>query len=109
MKTEDMLKRMIEILENKRAKNVEVLEIAERSSLADYFLLASASSTTHVNALVDELLFQLKTVDHVLPERVEGYNNGRWTLVDYGDVWVHIFHEEDRAFYDLDSLWSKLS
>lgn len=97
-----------ETLDNKRGEDLECIEVAEKTSLADYFILASGSSTTHVNALADEVQYQLKEVYQIQPLSVEGFHNGHWELLDYGEVVVHIFHKEDREYYKLDKLWQNM-
>ena len=92
------------ILSNKKAREVSVLKIGEISSLADYMVIATGNNSTHVKSLADELEFQLKgmgvNVDHI-----EGHRSDSWILLDYTDVIVHIFSEEDRHFYDLERMW----
>ena len=90
---------------NKRAKDVDIIEIGALTVLADYFVICSATSTTHVRALADEL-------ERVcVPEgaellRTEGYDTSRWVLQDFGSVVVNIFLEDEREFYNLERLWS---
>ena len=73
--------------------------------LADYFVIATGTSSTHVKALADEVEFQLKERHSIATEHTEGYRSNSWILLDYGNVIVHVFTEESRAFYDLDRLW----
>ena len=99
------LDKIVEVLENKKAVDIKIINIEKVSILADYFVICSGTSTTHIKALVDEL--KQKMDEYGLRFlRKEGYNNARWTLIDFGDIIVHIFHEEDRQFYDLERLWS---
>ncbi len=93
------------ILVNKKALNVELIEVAEKTILADYFIIASGTSVTHVKSLADELVFQLKDQYQIVPDHVEGESTARWILLDFGDVVVHIFHPEERDFYSLEKLW----
>lgn len=95
----------VKILDSKKAKDIKVLEIAGISSLGDYFIVASGSSTTQVKALADELEFKLKE-QGVTPKRVEGYQSAAWIVLDYYDVIIHLFYEETRQFYSLERLWS---
>lgn len=95
----------VKILDSKKAKDIKVLEIEGISSLGDYFIVASGSSTTQVKALADELEFQLKG-QGILPKRVEGYQSAAWIVLDYYDVIIHLFYEETRQFYSLERLWS---
>ena len=92
-------------VDSKKALDIKLLELKELSSLADYFIICSGGSDTQVKALADE-------VDRVLsgqgiePRRVEGYQSANWILMDYGDIIVHIFYRDSRAFYKLDHLWA---
>ena len=78
------------ILDNKKADELKVLGIRELSVLADYFVLATGTSSTHVKALADELEFQLKETG-IMPDHVEGYRSNSWILLDYGHVVIHVF------------------
>ncbi len=100
-----MLSKIVETLENKKAKDIDVIDITKMSILAEYFVICSGTSTTHIKALSDELQNKLAEAGYE-KVRKEGYNSARWILMDYGDVVVHIFHEEDREFYSLERLWS---
>ncbi|MBR3972021.1 MAG: ribosome silencing factor [Ruminococcus sp.] len=92
------------ILSDKKASNLNVIKIAELSSLGDYMVLATGNNSTHVKALADELEFQLKGMG--LPvHHIEGHRSDSWILLDYTDVLVHIFSDEAREYYGLDRLW----
>ena len=93
------------ILDDKKAKDVSVIDIRGISILADYFVICHGTSTTHIKALADELEMKMEKAGCRYLHR-EGYNSARWILMDYGEVVVHIFHEEDRNFYNLERLWS---
>lgn len=92
------------ILDNKKANELKVLGIRELSTLADYFVLATGTSNTHVKALADEVEFQLKEAG-IMPAHIEGYRSNSWILLDYSHVVIHVFTAEARKFYDLDRLW----
>lgn len=92
------------ILDNKKADELKVLGIQELSVLADYFVLATGTSSTHVKALADEVEFRLKE-NGIMADHVEGYRSNAWILLDYGHVVIHVFTGEARQFYDLDRLW----
>ncbi len=96
--------KIIEILNNKKAIDVVKLDIKEKSTLADLFIVASGTSNTHVKSLCDNIEKDLKA-EGVYPRKIEGYSTGRWILMDYNDVIVHIFHPEERELYDLETLW----
>ena len=80
------------------------LDVSERLALADVFLIASAPSERQVNAIVDGIEEELSKSD-LSPVRREGRSGGRWVLLDYSDVVIHVQHEEDRVFYALERLW----
>ena len=92
-------------LADKKAKEIQALEIGDLTTLAEYFVIASGSSNTQINALVDN-------VEKVLMEEAgeealhrEGYRGGTWVLLDYGCIAVHVFSSEAREFYGLERLW----
>ena len=93
------------ILDAKKADQINVIRITNVSSLGDYFVIANATSSTHVHALADELEVKLKE-QGVAPARVEGYRSNSWIVLDYDDVVVHLFTTDARDFYDLDRLWA---
>lgn len=93
----------------KKAFNVRILEVRGISSLTDYLLIASGRSDRQVQAVAESVRLGLKKEHATPPLAVEGMNEGRWVLIDYGDVMVHVFQEPVRDFYDLDGLWSEAS
>ena len=84
--------------------DIKVMEISDISSIADYFVIATGSSTTHVKSLADNVEYRLDG-EGIGVSHIEGYRSDSWILLDYGDVIVHIFTKEDRLFYDLERLW----
>ncbi len=97
---------IVRILDNKKALNIQAIQVGEVTVLADCFIIASTTNPTHVKALADEVEFQLKEKFHVVPNHMEGYQAADWIVMDYGDVVVHIFHEKAREYYSLEKLWS---
>ncbi len=93
------------LLDDKKAQNIKVIKVEEISSLCDYFVVASGTSSTQVQALADNVEEKLKT-EGVAPYAVEGYRSNGWILLDYGTVLVHVFTTDARDYYDLDHLWS---
>ncbi|MBR3839433.1 MAG: ribosome silencing factor [Clostridia bacterium] len=102
--SEKLAKRIEEILDSKKGKDIEVINIEEKTIVADYFIICTGTSTTQVKGLADEVVFLLKQ-EGKEPARIEGYDSGSWILVDYLDVVVHVFLQSEREFYSLDKLW----
>ena len=90
----------------KKAENQVALDVADRLGVTDAFLIVSGSSEPQVNAIVDEIQAKLLEKFDLRPVRREGFGMGRWVLLDYGDVVVHVQHQEDRVFYALERLWA---
>lgn len=101
----ELAKEAVQILDKKKGMDLKLIGIRDISVLADYFVIATGTSSTHVKALADEVEFQLKERHSIATEHTEGYRPNSWILLDYGNVIVHVFTEESRAFYDLDRLW----
>ena len=91
-------------LEDKKATNIEVLDVAEQTSLADYFVVASCQSTVQVRACVDEIEEKLEEAGFEINHK-EGYRGGSWIFVDCGDVIVHVMRHQMRGFYAIERLW----
>ena len=89
---------------DKLATDVVAIDVSDRLALADVFVIASASNDRQVEAIVDSVEERLRGLD-AKPLRREGKRDGRWVLLDYGDVVVHVQHDEERAFYALERLW----
>ena len=90
---------------DKLAQQVVAFDVSEQLAITDAFVLASASNERLVGAIVDEVEAKLREAG-VQPIRREGHREGRWVLLDYGDIVVHVQHEEERSFYALERLWS---
>jgi ribosome-associated protein len=90
---------------DKKATNLDVLAVAELTSIADYFVLCSAGNERQAQAIADNVLDRLKAEMGVKPLLVEGTTPGRWVLLDFGDFIIHIFTEDVRRFYGLERLW----
>ena len=89
---------------DKKASDVLVLQMEWLTSFTDYFVICSGSSTTQVKTISDYIVETLKAKG-IRPMGLEGVSNAKWVLIDFGDVVVHIFEEETRAFYELEKLW----
>jgi ribosome-associated protein len=92
--------------DEKHGDDVVVLDVGDIISIAETFVFVSASNTRLVRTIVDEIELALKLTDDEGPRSVEGLDDATWVLMDYGDVIVHVFLDETRAFYDLDHLWA---
>ncbi|MDD6046298.1 MAG: ribosome silencing factor [bacterium] len=96
---------LCEALDNKKAFDILALNVADKTIIADWFIIASGRSTTQVKALCDEL--EEKAAERgLIAQRKEGYQEGRWIVVDFGTILVHIFHPEEREYYKLERLWA---
>ena len=104
MELKEIVKKICNIIEDKKGDDIKVIDISKVSSIADYFIIASANNINQVQAISDEIDFALGK-EGILPKAVEGNKNATWMLLDYNDIVVHIFLREDRAFYDLDRIW----
>ena len=95
----------VKALDSKKGQDIKCLETGHLTTLADYFVLCTATSTTQIKALADVCEKALKDAGEP-PHHVEGHRGGTWILLDFSSVVVHIFNEEAREFYDLERLWS---
>jgi len=105
----ELARRLLEIVEDKQASNILLLDIREQTTIADYFVIGTVSSERQASAIEDEVRVNLKLEQNIRPLSIEGKagDAGGWLLLDYADVIVHLFTEEARAFYDLEELWNK--
>ena len=97
--SKNMLKVIIDALQDKKAEDIRVIDISNVSVIADYFVIASGRNTNQIQAMVE--MFKAGFDD----PKVEGYNTASWILLDYKDVIVHVFSEDDRAFYNIERIW----
>ena len=101
------IKKIIENTLNKnKANNVVSIDLKKKSYIADYMIIASGTSSRHLQSLSENILIELKKCGHG-DCRIEGYESNDWKLVDAIDVIVHLFHPEKRSFYDLEKMWSE--
>ena len=99
-----MAKMAIEALEDKKAEDIRLINIAEISVLGDYFIIASGTNRSQIQALADNVQEKLgRAGAHV--KQVEGYESANWVLMDFGDIIVHVFDKENRLFYNLERIW----
>lgn len=99
------LETAVKALDSKKAENITALKVGDLTILANYFVIASATSATQVKALADAVEYRLEQAG-VRPKSVEGVQSRNWIVLDYIDVIVHIFTEEAREFYQLEHLWA---
>ena len=104
MNSKEIARMACEALEDKKALEVKIINIEKVSTLADYFIIASGSNRNQVQAMADNVEEILGRA-HIEPKQIEGYQNANWILMDYRDVVIHIFDEENRLFYDLERIW----
>ena len=102
--SKEMARLAYQAMEDKKARDIRIIDISEISVLADYFLIASGSNKNQVQAMVDNVQEELHNAGFV-PKQVEGYNSANWILLDYGDIIIHVFDEENRLFYERERFW----
>ena len=93
-------------LSDKLGKNIVALNVGGKTDLCDYFVIASGSNTPQIHAMGERVEELIEREYGLVPSRTEGVRDGRWAVIDYGDVIVHIFNDETRLFYHLERLWS---
>ena len=103
----NLRKKIENILEDNKAIEIKTIDLKNKTQIADYMIIASGSSSKHIQSLSEILLSQLKK-EGIEKCRFEGKESNEWKLVDAIDIIVHIFHPEKRKFYDLEKMWSEL-
>ena len=106
MKVSDIKLNVEKILDNNKAQNITSINLKYKSYIADYMIIASGTSSRHLQSLSEILISELKKLG-LSDCRIEGRESSDWKLVDAHDVIVHIFHPEKREFYDLEKMWSE--
>ncbi len=104
MNSKELVKIAYTALDDKKGHDIRIIDINEVSSMGDYFIIADGSNKNQVQALCDNVEEFMHKAGAKLKNR-EGYSNGGWILLDYYDIIVHIFVEEERSFYDLEHIW----
>ena len=97
-----------ELADNKKAENIEVIEVKKVSSICDYFVIATGTSEPHLRAIADEISDKLATEHGREPQAVDGTVQTAWVVMDYFDVIVHLMRAEVRKKYDLETLWGEV-
>ena len=103
----DLKKVVINILDLNKAQDIVTIDLKDKSSMADYMIIASGTSSRHIQSLSEQVLEKLKD-NGVKNSKIEGKESSEWKLVDGIDLIVHIFHPEKRKFYELEKIWSEL-
>ena len=106
-KISSLKKIIVNTLDSNKALNIVCIDLANKSSMADYMIIASGTSSRHIQALSEQVLEQFKK-NGVVNSRIEGKDSNDWKLIDGIDVIVHIFNPEKRKFYELEKIWSEL-
>ena len=106
-KISDLKEIIINTLDFNKAQDIVTIDLKDKSSMADYMIIASGTSSRHIQSLSEQVLEKLKN-NGVKGSKIEGKESGEWKLVDGIDLIVHIFHPEKRKFYELEKIWSEL-
>lgn len=104
-KIDKALKAVVHAIEEKKAHDVVTLDLSEVSLVADYFVICSGNSDTQVQAISNEIRKSASKLG-VTVKNIEGERSARWVLIDLGDIVVHIFHREEREYYNIEKIWS---
>ena len=103
----DLKKLVINTLDLNKAQDIVAIDLKDKSSMADYMIIASGTSSRHIQSLSEQVLEKLKD-NGINESKIEGKESSEWKLVDGIDLIVHIFHPEKRKFYELEKIWSEL-
>ena len=106
-KITDLKQIIIHTLDNNKAQDIVSIDLKDKSSMADYMIIASGTSSRHIQSLSEQVLNKLKD-SGIVDSKIEGKDSSEWKLVDGIDLIVHIFHPEKRKFYELEKMWSEL-
>ena len=92
--------------EDKKANDIEILDLRDITVIADYFVICDGNNENQVKAIARGIEDKLAEEKEIVPQKTAGKNNGRWILMDYSDFIVHIFHKDERQYYELERLWA---
>ena len=106
-KISNIKKKIIDTLDSNKALDIVSIDLANKSSVADYMIIASGTSSRHIQALSEQVLEELKK-NGIINSKIEGKNSNDWKLIDGIDLIVHIFNPQKRKFYELEKMWSEL-
>ncbi len=107
IKNTDLKNIVIKTLDQNKAYDIVSIDLKDKSSIADYMIIASGTSSRHIQSLSEQVLEKLKD-NGMIESKIEGKDSNEWKLVDGIDLIVHIFHPEKRKFYELEKMWSEL-
>lgn len=105
MNPKELAIRIADILEDKKAQNILVLDVAHLTSVTDYFVICSARNTVQTGTMAEDVEEKLMEEENLEARRKEGYREARWVVLDYASVVVHVFHEQEREHYNIERLW----
>ena len=106
-KISDLKEIVINTLDLNKAKDIVTIDLKDKSSMADFMIIASGTSSRHIQSLSEQVLEKLKS-SGIKDSKIEGKDSSEWKLVDGIDLIIHIFHPEKRKFYELEKMWSEL-
>jgi len=106
-KISDLKEIVISTLDLNKAQDIVTIDLKDKSSMADYMIIASGTSSRHIQSLSEQVLEKLKD-NGLINSKIEGKESGEWKLVDGIDLIIHIFHPEKRKFYELEKIWAEL-
>jgi len=101
----DLAREIVNLIADKKGENIVLLDIRERTLIADYFVICSGSSERQLKAIVDGISEEVKKAYGIYPRYVEGNSQTGWVIIDYGDIMVHAFSPDVRTYYDLEGFW----
>ena len=105
MTSEQLAEQIADAADDKKAQDILLLKVSEVSFLTDYFVIATGFSTTQVKAICDSIEERVEAQYQLTPLRIQGKSDGRWIVIDYGEVIAHIFMQEEREYYNLEAFW----
>ncbi len=105
MNPKELALRVAQILDEKKALNIMVLDVAHLSSITDYYVICSARNTIQVGTLAEDVEEKRMEEQQLEPRRRDGHREARWVVLDYASVIVHVFHEQEREYYNIERLW----
>lgn len=107
MTVEQLKSTICEYLSEKKGQDITAIRVSEQTAELDYFVICTGRSSTQVKSLAELLIEKLKKDYDVSPVRSDGLRDGKWSVIDYGSVMVHVFNDQTRMFYNLEKLWSE--